>query len=102
MNSIEERLAALEQSTARIEGLLLELKTELAQPTRVRVRKSTHFDPQPAIRAAIDERTHTLAVGLKLAASCVLLAVLVWVGIEVYQNLTRGLPLMVDAPVSAR
>lgn len=92
MSSIEERVAALEVSTARIEGMLAELKAELAHPTRVRVRKVTHFDPQPAIQAAVAERKHTLAVGLKLAASCLLAAVLVWVGIEAYQYWTRDRP----------
>lgn len=92
MNSTEERLAALEQSTARIEGMLKELKAEVAHPTRVRFRKEAHFNPQAASRAAIDEQNHTLAVGLKLAGSFLLVALLVWVGFAVYPYLTRGLP----------
>ncbi len=92
MSSIEERLANLEQSTARIEGLLLELKAELAHPTLVRVRREAHFDPQPAIRAAIAERNHTLAVGLKLAGSCLLVALLVWVGVLIHEDYMRGRP----------
>ena len=93
MDSGEERLRALEEKMARMETLLLGLQDRLdaEPPVRVRVRKASRFDPARAIEKAKASEARTFTTGMMVAGACAMVALIVWIGVELFDRAKDGI-----------